>query len=499
MTNDNNQSQLPEDETNEVTSKNSGQYFGGDTGATKLIDKILEEEIELFHSKERTPYARYKVNGRIYTSPLQSESFKQYLQDLLFRITKIPPTKYYKDQILDTLVSKAVYDGETHEVHLRSAWCGDVLYYDLGSAGVVKVSSDGWQVERQGEVYFRNFQHQSDQCVPVEGGNLDEIFQFLNISNENIKTLLKAYLVTVLIPDIPRPMLAIHGAQGSAKSTTLRFLKSLIDPSEVDLLSFPRKMEELIQQLSHQYLVCYDNMSKISEEQSDTLARAVTGNSFTKRKLFTDDEDFVYRFRRAVALNGINLVATKPDLLDRALIIELKRVSDEGRIPERDLWSRFEEVKPRLLGAMFTALSKAMKVNSEEIELSDSYVPRLADHYEWCKRVMVALELNPNDYAIAYRSNMDIQNEEAIESSALAQVIVQLMNDEEEIKKTPSDLLIEIKIQAGALALDTGTGIPRSCEWLWKRMRQIEVTLSNVGIGIERTRERGRMIRIFKI
>ena len=42
---------------------------------------------------------------------------------------------------------------------------------------------------------------------------------------------------------------------------------------------------------------------------------------FSKRQLYTDDDDIIYHFRRCIGFNGINLRATKADLLDRAIII----------------------------------------------------------------------------------------------------------------------------------------------------------------------------------
>ena len=52
----------------------------------------------------------------------------------------------------------------------------------------------------------------------------------------------------------------------------------------------------------------------------------MTSTGLSKRRLYTDDEDVIYRFRRCVGINGINIAATKPDLLERALILHLKRM-----------------------------------------------------------------------------------------------------------------------------------------------------------------------------
>ena len=50
----------------------------------------------------------------------------------------------------------------------------------------------------------------------------------------------------------------LHGEQGSAKSTLQELIKMLVDPSIVNTLTFPRDINELIQQLSHNYIAYYD-------------------------------------------------------------------------------------------------------------------------------------------------------------------------------------------------------------------------------------------------
>ena len=64
---------------------------------------------------------------------------------------------------------------------------------------------------------------------------------------------------------------------------------------------------------------------------SDQLCRAVTGSGFTKRELYSDDNDIIYNFRRCLGFNGINLAATKADLLDRGIIMALERIPESKR------------------------------------------------------------------------------------------------------------------------------------------------------------------------
>ena len=52
---------------------------------------------------------------------------------------------------------------------------------------------------------------------------------------------------------------------------------------------------------------------------------------------------------------------SRPDLLDRAIIIDLPRIPDDRRRSRREFWSAFEAARPRILGALLTAVSTALQ------------------------------------------------------------------------------------------------------------------------------------------
>ena len=58
----------------------------------------------------------------------------------------------------------------------------------------------------------------------------------------------------------------------------------LVDPSPVKTFSFPRDVNEFIQQLAHNFVTAYDNISVIRDWVSDLLCRAITGSGFSKRE-----------------------------------------------------------------------------------------------------------------------------------------------------------------------------------------------------------------------
>ncbi len=111
-----------------------------------------------------------------------------------------------------------------------------------------------------------------------------------------------------------------------------------------------------MQGLAHHYCPVLDNLSNIPEWLSDTLSRAVTGEGFTKRALYTNSDDILFAYKRVLILTGIDLLIRKPDLLDRSIIVGLERIPDSQRRDEQLLNQRFEAARPRLFGAVLDML-----------------------------------------------------------------------------------------------------------------------------------------------
>jgi hypothetical protein len=82
---------------------------------------------------------------------------------------------------------------------------------------------------------------------------------------------------------------------------------------------------DFLHKAMHAYIVMLDNQNTIPEWAADSLCRLVTGEADSKRRLYTEDEDFIIELRRAVMLNGINVPTDRGDVLDRSLVVELER------------------------------------------------------------------------------------------------------------------------------------------------------------------------------
>ena len=259
---------------------------------------------------------------------------------------------------------------------------------------------------------------------PQSGGKVADVLDFLPPMSEHDRLLVQVYLVTCLVPDIPHPIPVISGQKGAAKSTLSRVLRRLVDPAQEELLSLPNDPNELALLLARNYLPAFDNLDGIQPWQSDMLCRASTGGGITKRKLYTDDEEVVLSFRRCVVLNGIQPGVTRPDLLDRTIPFHLERMEPGQRKEEREFWAAFEAVRPRLVGAMFDALSQAMH-RYPTVHLPA--LPRMADFCRWGYAVADALGLGGAAFLQAYTDAIGAQNTAAIENHAVAAAVIALL------------------------------------------------------------------------
>ena len=82
------------------------------------------------------------------------------------------------------------------------------------------------------------------------------------------------------------------------------------------------------------HVVAFDNLSRLPGDLSDNLAVLATGGGFAVRQLYTNREEVIFQAQRPIILNGIGQVATRGDLLDRAVVVTMPPIPDELRKDE---------------------------------------------------------------------------------------------------------------------------------------------------------------------
>lgn len=415
------------------------------------------------------------------------------------------------DEVVNTLTADAYFDGHTIQLGLRfttDAKDEQKWYYDLTNDNweFIEITSEGWKIVRN-MIIFRRYDHQLPQVSP-ETNYSPEIFdQFMNLLNvkKEDRLLLKCYTIATFIPNLLKAVLMVHGEQGTAKSMLEELLISLIDPTRTRTLTIPRSTEELIRELSHHAVAYYDNLSIIPGWVSDLLCRAVTGSGFSKRKLYTDNGDIIYVLQRVIGFNGINLAATRADLLSRGLIIQTESISKGNRRRMRDIWKEFDQLKSKLLGYILDILVKVLKWKKDnpEVELVKDY-PRMADWAEWCEIIAHCMGEKEGVFMEAYSGNINLQTQEVIEGSDVAialQIFIDLFPD---WAGSATDLLEKLQGVAISNNIDIKNRYwPKTANRLSRSLKILQQTLREVDIEItwdhEPNRKRARILKIKKL
>jgi hypothetical protein len=464
--------------------------------AKKIVDLVLKQKPEFLHNDLDVPFVSITVDDHIEVHSMRSQRFRNWIVQQYWKDIKKPPKSEHVKQAIDLMSSLALFEGETISLSNRVAQKDNTFWYDLCDKQwrAIQIGSAGWKLIDSPPILFRRYKHQKTQVVPETEGSVSDIMKYVNIADRRQQLLLQVYLVTALIPNIPHPIPVLYGSQGSAKSTFLRVLRRIIDPSSIELLTFPTRKDQLVQQLSHHWSPFYDNVTSIPEWLSDSLCRAVTGEGFSKRELYTDDEDVIYAFKCCIGINGINIAAQKADLLDRSILFALERIPSDERKDEQTFWREFEEDRPRILGAAFLALSKAITIKPTIVI---DKLPRMADFALWGCAVAETLGYSQEEFLAAYQANINEQNEEAIREHPVATAVRGFIEEKGNWSGTPTELLDQLNTIAEHEKIDIRQKLwPKAAQSLSRRLNEAKTNLGNVGIIINMTHGSKRIITI---
>jgi hypothetical protein len=276
-------------------------------------------------------------------------------------------------------------------------------------------------------------------------------------------------------------MLLPYGEKGSAKSTLQKKIQLLIDPSKLDGLSISNDKTEFIQQISHNYLCFYDNVRREPIWLSDEVCRAITGGAFSKRKLYTDDEDIPYKYKRILSFSGINVIFTQEDALDRSIKIELERIKDTDAIPEEEIYDELKQQIPQLLGYIFDVVAKALEIK-DSVKLDKR--PRMVDFAKWGEAIARAMDYKPLEFLNTYFENIGEQNLEIVEADQFANAISKLIDYElNSWISSPTIFIDSLRKFADNNNIESSK-FPKGPQAITRRLNKIKSNLRE-GLGIE--------------
>jgi hypothetical protein len=372
--------------------------------------------------------------------------------------------------------------GPLTELPLRVTQDEEAIWLDLGrrDGSAVKITEHGWAVTATPPVIWRRSELTSALPMPAEGGSLDDLWELTNVAPSD-RSLVLAWLVAALIPEIPHPVLLLQGLQGTAKTTTARLLVQLIDPSPAPLRCAPRDVQEWAVATSGSWVAAIDNVSTIPTWWADAICRAVTGDGHIRRRLYSDDGLTVLTYRRVLLLTGIDIGALRGDLADRLLTVELEPIRPDCRREERALREAMETARPRLIGALLDLTSQVLSV-LPSIDLAE--LPRMAD---FAKVVAAVDEVLGTNAADRYAGQAQGLAADVVEGDDVARAVRDFLSVQVSgsWQGTAADLLDELTPERPTKYW------PASPRALSGRLRQAAVAMAAIGVGVDSRRSNG--------
>jgi hypothetical protein len=465
------------------------------TQAERVMERIAQVDVELFHHND-CGYATIPVANHKETWPLRGQGFQRWLQRQFYQTVGELPRAQTIQAALGVLEGKALFNGPALPVYTRLAEHNGAIYLDLANTDwqVVEILPTGWRITDAPPVKFRRARGMLPLPVPIPGGKLEDLRTCMNVSDELDWILLTAWLIATLRPTGPYPVLVLHGEQGSAKSTLARVVRMLVDPNEAALRGTPRNERDLMIAATNGWLITLDNLSALPAWLSDALCRLATGSGFATRAVYSNAEEALFAAQRPIILNGIEEIATRGDLLDRAIILYLPAIPEEKRQDETAFWQNFKTAQPALLGALLDVISGALA----RLPITTlTQRPRMADFARWacagaetCGWTLSQQQESEEQtlrgsaaFLYAYRENRSLAHDMVLDASPVAEALHTFVKAHAEWEGTATVLLSELKKCIDDKACQQRAW-PKNPRALSNILRRLAPNLRAVGIDI---------------
>jgi Domain of unknown function (DUF3854) len=462
----------------------------------KPLKSVAERLLEIgrtatyFQTSDRIAYADITIAGNRHTYAVRSRAFRMWLSGEYFNIEGKGIGSQTMQDTLSTLEAIALYgqDSATLEVHLRIAQHQEKIYLDLGTPDwkAIEIDPTGWRTIDDPPVRFWRTDSLRPLPHPVAGGSLTELRELLNVDG-SAWTLIITFLLFCFCPNKTYPVLVLSAHRGSGKTVAAEMLKGLIDPGKAPLIKLQGDTHKLAVSASRRLLMVYDNVGHISADQSDDLCRIATGFGYSTRTLFSTDEETTFEFARPQIVTAIDSLVTRDDLADRVLMVQLGEISEQQRLPQAELTAKIDAARPRILGALLTALSQTL---AELPDTKPDKLPRMADYAKFAIASEKALGLDQGEFMSVFNDSRELSRQVVIESSPVGEAIIRLMEHRkawEPWQGTASELLNQLE-QHTDEATYRSRYFPKTANVLKRQLNRLAPDLKALGMDVREAR-----------
>ncbi len=470
---------------------------------TEVIEQDFQKKfnpsiLDLFRTEdEGEPYLTTPEGGTI---RVVSAEFKELLWKMHYQAYGKEPSCCLVQKTIKKLYMYGRTLAPVKKIYRRVAGDGNEVSIDMATpdATAIKITGDSIKIEPTNDIKFvrpkgmKTLAAPSLDCRPE---HLNLLKKYIPFKSEDDFVLFVSWLLGCLNSNGGYPVFFLNGEQGAGKSTACRLIKDLLDPSRSVLRNFPKSEKELMIAASNDFILCFDNTSKITDKQSDNICKLALGTSLTTRRLYSTAAEVHLYSKNPCVINGIGCIPTRQDLLDRSVIVSLDFIPSSNRMTEKELMASWEQDRALIFGALCQAVSAALR-NYDSV--SERKLPRMADFTKW---VIAAEEMLPwtnGKFMNAIQNQRNNIVTEALDADPVTMAVLILMEHRDTWIGRATELL---DVLAECIDQDRRKypGFPKIPNHLSQQLNRTSAFLREKGILFERGHSGNRSITLSKI
>lgn len=456
---------------------------------TVAFELLAKHAAEFWNDGEQA-YMSVEINGSKRHVAIGSSDYQGLVTKIFYSGTKRAISDASLGALTRMATAKARFEGPRYDRSLRIGWARDAIYLALfdDEQRAVRITKDGWEFVHESECPMRFVRGATTESLPtpVSGNDLEEMLRkVLNVDEAHLP-LVTAFLTGVFLPTGTFPVLVVTGQQGSGKSFGSSIIRNIVDPQRGGLQKLPRDEGSLMATLYSSDILAYDNVSRISDDLSDSFCSIASGTGFSARRLYTNLELVTVEARKPIILNGIGDVINRPDLMDRSLVVSFRTLRESERKGERELLSEFRGLQPALLGAVLDRVSRSLHYAAE----TSAPGVRLLDFARWAIAGAASQEEAERLREALVRNRSNLQSA-VIDNDIFAQAVIAWIDEVKAVTMTASEILAELNSRRGD-AQRKVDGWPTKPESVSKMLSRIAPVLEVAGIQADRLPRTGK-------
>ena len=465
-----------------------------DSAAAELIELVMSNGELCFDETADKAFVSANIDGITHTMAIGGKEFTNWIS-----------YKYYSDskesgsfgksaseaaikQAGFALSGIAKHEGTKERVHLRVADHNGGHYLFIGDEErhVIEVLPTGRRVIKNSPVKFYAPGSMQSLPMPVDVGDLDQLWEFVNIPEQD-RLLVLAWMLEAFRAETPFPILAFCGQHGSVKSSTQSKVRQLIDNNSLNLRTSPKSVDDIFVSAGCNWVASFENISHLTPAMQDALCILATGGGSAARTLYTNDEETIIGVKRPVIINSIPNVITAQDATDRTINIEPPRITYREESEISEAW---ELAKPSIFGGLLDLFVKTLE-QLPRVKLINP--PRMADFTRLGEAMAQSLGHPAGTFDVLYKANRAESMAVALESSPAGVAVRELVDAH--TGSSPIVFFGTVKSLYEKLSDNhkhNSEGWPRSPKGLSEAIKRQVPALQSLGIEISQSRKSER-------